>query len=169
MKGMNINMYGKRLKEIRMEKNFSQEDVAKKMNISRQAISKWENDKTEPDLKSLKMLSEIYETALDELLTFKDKPEYEKKENSVSKTLVFDNEWFDLFIIATVICSAFIPPLGCVVSLIFFLLRKNFQKKIWRQFLCIVSVSVLIISSYNCCQIFSGILNSGYSTIEYLD
>lgn len=162
-------MYGKRLKEIRMEKKFSQEDVAKKLNVSRQAISKWENDKTEPDLKSLKMLSEMYEITLDELLAFKDKPEYEKIENSVLKTSIFDNEWFDIFIIATVICSAFIPPLGCVVSLIFFWLRKEIQKKIWRQFLCIICISVLIISIYNCCQIFSGILNRGYSTIEYLD
>lgn len=162
-------MYGKRLKEIRMEKKFSQEDVAKKMNISRQAISKWENDKTEPDLKSLKMISELYEISLDELLVSEDKDVCEKTENPVPKTTIFDNEWFDIFIIATVICSTFVPPLGCVVSLIFFKLRKEIQKKIWRQSLCIICISVLVISIYNCCQIFSGMLNSGYSTIEYLN
>lgn len=101
-------MYGKRLKEVRMKKKFSQEDVAKKLNVSRQAISKWENDKTEPDLKSLKMISELYEISLDELLMFGDKEVCEKTENPVPKTTIFDNEWFDIFIMTTVICSAFV-------------------------------------------------------------
>ena len=41
---------GKKLKELREQHGFTQTDVAEKLNISRQAISQWENEKSTPDI-----------------------------------------------------------------------------------------------------------------------
>ncbi|WP_209591828.1 helix-turn-helix domain-containing protein [Enterococcus rivorum] len=59
---------GTQLKTIRIQKNLSQADVAKQLNISRQTLSKWELDKSLPDLDSLKQLSIIYNLSIDYLL-----------------------------------------------------------------------------------------------------
>nr|WP_280170613.1 helix-turn-helix transcriptional regulator [Priestia megaterium]MDH3188979.1 helix-turn-helix transcriptional regulator [Priestia megaterium]MDH3188991.1 helix-turn-helix transcriptional regulator [Priestia megaterium] len=56
------------LKTKREENNFSQEDVAKVLNISRQSISKWENGNCYPDLDNLIKLSDLYKISLDELI-----------------------------------------------------------------------------------------------------
>ncbi|UNL87448.1 helix-turn-helix domain-containing protein [Priestia koreensis] len=56
------------LKAKREEHHFSQEDVAKVLNISRQSISKWENGNCYPDLDNLIKLSDLYKISLDELI-----------------------------------------------------------------------------------------------------
>lgn len=60
---------GQRLKQVRVEKGFSQADVADFLNISRQSISRWETDKAYPDIDNLVELSKYYEVSIDELLT----------------------------------------------------------------------------------------------------
>lgn len=57
-----------RLKELRKKNHYSQEYVAEKLNISRQAISNWENEKSAPDLENLMLLADLYNLSLDELL-----------------------------------------------------------------------------------------------------
>ena len=57
-----------RLKELRKQNNYSQEYVAEQLNISRQAISHWENGKTYPDIDNLVLLAELYRVTLDELM-----------------------------------------------------------------------------------------------------
>lgn len=59
---------GKRLKSLRECNGLSQEELAKKLNISRQSISKWELDKSYPDTENLVFLSEIYNITIDELV-----------------------------------------------------------------------------------------------------
>ncbi len=61
-------MFGNNLKRIRLEKGFSQSDIAKKLYVSRQCISKWENGITEPDLKELSQLSKILDVSIDILI-----------------------------------------------------------------------------------------------------
>ncbi|MES5943359.1 MULTISPECIES: helix-turn-helix domain-containing protein [unclassified Bacillus cereus group] len=59
---------GEQLKKLRELKGFSQEDVAKKIGVTRQAVYKWENDKSCPDIDNLILLSEMYNVTLDELI-----------------------------------------------------------------------------------------------------
>ncbi|MGE7860959.1 helix-turn-helix domain-containing protein [Bacillus mobilis] len=59
---------GQQLKRLRESKGFSQEDVAKKIGVTRQAVYKWENDKSYPDIENLILLSEMYNVTLDELI-----------------------------------------------------------------------------------------------------
>ncbi|MGK3722536.1 helix-turn-helix domain-containing protein [Priestia megaterium] len=68
---------GEQLQRLREAKKMSREELAQQMNVSRQAVYKWENDKGYPDIQNLLKLSEIYETTIDELIksdsTFQDK------------------------------------------------------------------------------------------------
>lgn len=59
---------GNHIKELRSKMSMSQEVLAEKAYVSRQTISSWENDKSYPDVKSLMILSEIFEVSIDELV-----------------------------------------------------------------------------------------------------
>ena len=59
---------GDQLKKSRINKGYSQVDVAKQLNISRQSISKWENSNSYPDLDNLVKLSTYYDISIDDLL-----------------------------------------------------------------------------------------------------
>ena len=52
----------------RQEAQLSQEEIANRVYVSRQTISNWENDKSYPDVNSLVLLSEIFQTSLDNLI-----------------------------------------------------------------------------------------------------
>ena len=59
---------GKKLKEARLNKDLTQEVIAEKLNVSRQTISNWENEKSYPDIISVIELSNLYSISLDDLL-----------------------------------------------------------------------------------------------------
>lgn len=61
---------------------MSQGDLAEKMNVSRQSISKWETDTSVPELEKLIQLSEVFHITLDELVKGDTTPEHETSENS---------------------------------------------------------------------------------------
>lgn len=61
-------MIGSKLKTARAALNLTQEEVAEKIQISRQTLSNWENEKTYPDITSIVKLSELYGVSLDFLL-----------------------------------------------------------------------------------------------------
>ncbi|WP_375345174.1 helix-turn-helix domain-containing protein (plasmid) [Priestia megaterium] len=82
---------GEQLQRLREQKNMSREELAQEMNVSRQAVYKWENNKGYPDIENLIKLSELYEITLDELIkndrTFQKKisiDEDKKKDNDLS-------------------------------------------------------------------------------------
>ena len=62
---------------LRKKNGWSQEELADKMNIYRQAVSKWERDLSFPDISSIPKLAEIFEVSVDELIQVKT----ETKEN----------------------------------------------------------------------------------------
>ena len=59
---------GENLKRLRTEKGLSQEEVAGQLFLSRQTISKWENNLAEPGVENLKALARLYGVSLDQLL-----------------------------------------------------------------------------------------------------
>lgn len=59
---------GKRISEYRKEKNLKQEQLAEMLNVTPQAVSKWENDLTCPDISLLPGLAKIFGITVDELL-----------------------------------------------------------------------------------------------------
>lgn len=60
--------FHEKLKQERKKLNLSQEDLANKINISRQSISKWELEKGYPNIETLIELSELFDITVDELL-----------------------------------------------------------------------------------------------------
>lgn len=58
---------GKQIYELRKKANLSQEQLAEKIGVSRQTISKWELGETAPDIKQAQLLSQIFNVSLDEL------------------------------------------------------------------------------------------------------
>ena len=59
---------GEKIKRLRKENNLSQEQLAEKLNVSRQAISKWEANKAYPDIENLILLRKIFDVTLDDLI-----------------------------------------------------------------------------------------------------
>lgn len=62
---------GQRLIELRKEKKLSQEEVAGKLNVTRQTVSKWETDQSTPDFDKILPLCELYGISTEELITGK--------------------------------------------------------------------------------------------------
>lgn len=60
--------FGERLYELRKDKNISQEELAELLDVSRQSISKWENDKAYPEMTRLLFMSEYFNVSLDYLM-----------------------------------------------------------------------------------------------------
>ena len=60
--------FGKKLFELRKEKNLSQEELAEKLNVTRQTISKWETGQSTPDFDKIVPLCNIFEISTEELL-----------------------------------------------------------------------------------------------------
>ena len=60
---------GETLKELRTERNMTQEFVAESLGVSRQAVSKWENGTSEPSTSNLVAIAKLYEVKPEELLS----------------------------------------------------------------------------------------------------
>ncbi len=60
---------GEKLLNLRKNAGLSQEELAEKLDVSRQTISKWETDQTVPDLIKAKLLSRIYNISYDSLVS----------------------------------------------------------------------------------------------------
>lgn len=61
---------GNSLFHARKKRGLSQEDVAAKLGVSRQTVSKWETDETTPDIRQSKKMAMLYNVSLDELIDF---------------------------------------------------------------------------------------------------
>lgn len=60
--------YGQLLSKFRKRLGFTQEEVAEKVGVTPQAVSKWENDISAPDISALPILADIFNVTTDELL-----------------------------------------------------------------------------------------------------
>ena len=60
--------FGENLTNLRRQKGWSQDDLANNLDLSRQAISKWENETSKPDIDNIKKISKIFSIKIDELI-----------------------------------------------------------------------------------------------------
>lgn len=63
-------MFRDNLVQIRKLKGMTQEDIAEKVGVSRQAVAKWESGETSPDLEKSRLLAEVLGVSLDDLVNF---------------------------------------------------------------------------------------------------
>ncbi len=75
---------GNSLFHARKKCGLSQEDVAEKLGVSRQTVSKWETDETVPDIRQSKEMAVLYKVTLDELIDFE--PDVREIREMIDKT-----------------------------------------------------------------------------------
>lgn len=117
---------GEKLKEARENANLSQQDVADKLNVSRQTISKYELNINEPDLETLKELSCLYQVDINYLLGMNTKTYSFFAKNTINKIFTYIN-----------IIIVFIAIIGSAIIIFKFLpetvaLHYNFEGEVDR-------------------------------------
>jgi len=114
-------MIGKKLVSLRKQKGLSQEEVANRLNVSRQTISNWENAQALPTIDKAKELSKLYNVSIDELLD----NEINNKEYKIgSNTEKLAGIIIMMFKIAAVIAIIFLFILFVVI-----LVRNHIENK----------------------------------------
>lgn len=71
---------GEKIKKFRIEKELTQKDLAEKVHVTFQTVSKWEKDENEPDVSTIKELSKVFSCSLDDLLGDDEEPLEEEKQ-----------------------------------------------------------------------------------------
>ena len=136
---MNIEI-ASRLAKLRKEKGFSQEDLADKLGISRQAVSKWERAEASPDTDNLILLARLYDVSLDTLLSTDakdeeiktevvdsikkeedDKHEHEDKEEAKSLVINIIRSVYTLLVVIAYLLIGFLAPRGVIRGWLVFL------------------------------------------------
>lgn len=87
--------FGKKIKELRLKKTVTQEQLAAHLNISPQAVSKWENNLTLPDIQLLPELSVYFGVTIDELFEMTDEKHLQRIENMVNTKRILDKTDFE--------------------------------------------------------------------------
>lgn len=106
----------KNIKNLRIEKGMTQSDLANVLYISRQAVSSWENGRTQPDVEMLGKLSQVFAVSVEELL-------YGKKYNTSIETEKDKPSYNSTLVIAFAILGSLLAGTG--VILIFFTFWKE--------------------------------------------
>lgn len=60
--------FGEQIKTLRIKNNLTQEQFGTRLNVTRQAVSNWENDRNLPDLEMLILIADVFHLSLDELI-----------------------------------------------------------------------------------------------------
>ena len=177
---------GKKLKEARTKQNLTQEEVAQKLFVTRQTISRWEQDKSVPNIHVLKELSELYTISLDALfmeqseskeLELKEEKEKKQEEKLVKKInpfaligMIFFNICLSLatfitalavlFSLWTVTLTFIVSPL-MAITVPFIISGEKFQ---WLQFfisllLCAIGIILLPLAKKASMYLFNFFIN----------
>ena len=80
-------MVGKNIKVVREEKGLTQDALAEKLNVTRQAVSSWENEKTQPDIDTLHKIADILEVDIERLIYGKERKWTVEKHVHIEKTV----------------------------------------------------------------------------------
>ena len=113
---------GNKILELRKKHNLSQEELAEKMNVARQTISKWELGETSPDIKQAKELSKIFNVSLDELTNNDIKDVVIEKVSNTEKLAGLILKIIKIFLIGIPLCFLIL-----FISIIIFRNVKNIK------------------------------------------
>lgn len=137
---------GDNLKRIRLKRGLSQNEVADKLNISRQAVSKWERNISSPDIETLEKLRKLYDVSFDELIT---QTEIDSNASIVEKSDNMDifegqeNRIVHCLIIGMLVLSCSLPFLGIIISIfIIYYLVKIRSKSILLFSCCFLAIFI---------------------------
>lgn len=85
---------GKKIKQLRLNKGVTQEILANALGVTYQAVSRWENETTTPDISLLPQISVYFGVSIDELFEFTEESQYQRIENMLNeKSILSDTEF----------------------------------------------------------------------------
>lgn len=155
---------GDKLKKLRKDRNYSQNQLADKLYVTAQAISKWENNKSVPDIINLVNLSDLYDVSLDYLIK-SDKELQSKLSIDTIRLKIF--KWFvvsigiiTIFLIIILVKAQFFMFqhgvgtwlfIGCILlfiisiflSLYSYIVKKNYFVFLWIALLTLGAIVLL--------------------------
>ena len=127
---------GKYLRSLRLNEGITQRELAAKMNVTHQAVSRWENGKSIPDVDTLRLLGEFYGVSMDEILQVENG---EKKKDSfldkhgrklaiiVTPIVVFPIMYYYLFFQHIAFISVYVVFVSIAIILLLVFLKKYFR------------------------------------------
>ncbi len=75
--------FGNNIKELRTKKGMTQKDLANVLNVTAQAVSRWENNEVEPSISTINQMAELFDCSIDELFGKVKKEETKNDENII--------------------------------------------------------------------------------------
>ena len=172
LKGSDKMNLSEKIQDLRKQNNLSQEQFAEKLNVSRQAVSKWESGQSIPDVDKIIAMSEIFEVSTDYLLKdvkTKEKSvlnslfSFEYNPKSIKMAWILGNVSYLLLTFFRLFTLGFVFDLHFYLSLIFPILFNiymiiiyKFRKYLWsNKDRLFALVFVFIILIYNICRILT--------------
>jgi transcriptional regulator with XRE-family HTH domain len=123
---------GENIKNIRKKNNITQEELAKKLSVTRQAVSSWENGKTEPDIETLTNITQIFDISIDELLDNDIRDIMEKKIINTEKLTNKNTRNIKILLITLY----FIILSGLIYIIIYYSTKRDFTNKYQSVYTC---------------------------------
>ena len=105
--------FGERLKHYRLENRMSQQDLALQLNVTSQAVSKWENNISEPEFKIIQRLTEVFKITYDQLFLYVEGGTYKgllikvKKDQSIGKWYNFITVFLAVLSVSLIFVTSF--------------------------------------------------------------
>lgn len=133
---------GRQIKKYRLESGLSQDELAEKIFVTRQTISNWENDKNYPDIKSLLLLSSLFDVSLDILVKgdLEEMKEQIKKEQIKAEDiekLNHDGAIFGILLLVVIVSAVplaiFLDFIGMGIWALLFLVTMYYALRVEKQ------------------------------------
>ena len=100
-----MNKFGENIVYLRRKANMSQGALAEKLFVTPQAVSRWENGQTEPDLETIKKIAEVFGVAVEDVINGPETAEYKKVRSRVHAYYVIGSVIVTLYAVLCVILS----------------------------------------------------------------
>ena len=124
-----MSTVSKSIRRLRTQNNMTQDQLAEKMHVTRQAVSNWETEKTQPDINTLNALADVFNTDVNELIYGNRKGDYQRFQKRYIWTIVF----FAIVILSVVIAYAFLIPYWKQLRNKYIILASSLQTAISRK------------------------------------
>ena len=89
--------FGDKLQDLRRRAGMSQDTLAERLDVSRQAVSKWERDETMPETEKLVRIAELFGASLDELLLDREPPKEPEPQPQPQYRPVYRHDYVNQF------------------------------------------------------------------------
>lgn len=118
---VNTQSIGERLYELRTKVNMTQERLAEELQVSRQSVSKWELDKTLPDVEKLIQISELYNVSMDYLIKgTAEEEDISEDGEGISENRETQNQGIiPVYRYTTCLICAILSAILCIVAFVF--------------------------------------------------